>query len=79
MGIGRQEARALLANVKAGTTRATRRDEVAAAVDLLNEWLSKRDAQDAEAAGDFAATKAGQFRTLVDALPDPDLAPDLVP
>lgn len=37
MGIGRQEARNLIANVKAGTTRAERRAEVAAAVDLLNE------------------------------------------
>lgn len=79
MGIGRQEARALLANVKAGTTRADRRAEVAAAVDVLNEWLARRDAQDASAAGDFAATKAGQFKTFVDALPDPGLAPDPVP
>lgn len=79
MGLGRQQARALLAAVKAGTTRAERRAEVAAAVDLLNEWLAKRYAQDTSAAADFAATKAGQFRTFVDALPDPDLAPDPVP
>lgn len=79
MGIGRQQARALLDAVKAGTTRADRRAEVAAAVDLLNEWLAKRDAQDAAAAGNFAATKKAQFSTFVDALSDPDLAPDPVP
>lgn len=79
MGIGRQQARALLDEVKAGTTRDTRRAEVAAAVDLLNEWLAKRDAQDSAAATDFAATKAVQFKAFVGALPDPDLAPDPVP
>lgn len=55
--------------------RAQRRKYVAALVDAGNEWLAKFDAQDNAAPSDFAATKAAQFKTFTDALPEPALAP----
>jgi len=74
MGIGKASARSLIAAVKADPTvkgRADMRDEIGAAVNLLNEWLSKHDVQMSQAAPDFAATKAAQFKAFTDALPDP--------
>ena len=78
MGIGRQQARALIAALKAGTPgRMSLRAEIGDAVDILHQWLNNHDAQMNTAAVDFAATKAGQFKTFTDALPDPavDQAP----
>lgn len=77
MGIGRVQARADLAAIRAVTTRAQMRDEVAAAVGVLQDWLAKRDAQDAQAVSDFATSKPGQFSTFVAALPD--IVPDQTP
>jgi hypothetical protein len=79
MGIGRQAAKDLITAVKAATTRARMRDQIGDAVNVLQEWLAKRDAQDAAAPADFAASKAGQFKAHLDALPDVELAPDPVP
>ena len=70
MGIGRQSARDLIAAVKAVTTREQMRDQVGDAVNVLQEWLAKRDAQDVALPAEFAATKAAQFKTFTDALPD---------
>lgn len=56
-------------------TRAQARKYVAALADAANEWLAKRDAQDAAAAPGFAATKRAQFNSYVDALPDVTLDP----
>lgn len=70
MGIGRAQARALVTAVKAGTTRAQMRGQMADAINLLNDWLAKRDAQDAAAHAGFAADRPAQFNTFVDALPD---------
>lgn len=76
MGIGKQQARSLIAALKAGTTgRAEMRAEVAAASDILHQWLNNHDVQMNQAASDFAATKAGQFKTFTDALPDPTVDP----
>lgn len=75
MGIGKQQGRAALDAIKAGTTRAQRRAEVADAAQLLIDWLAKFDAQENTAAADFAATKATQFKNFTDALPDPDQLP----
>jgi hypothetical protein len=55
-------------------TRAQLRKYVAALVTRGQEWLAKRDAQDASAASDFAASKAAQFSNFTDALPDPTLS-----
>jgi hypothetical protein len=71
MGIGRVEARAALAAIKAGTNRAHLRGQVADCIDLLNHWLAARDAQDASALAGFADDKPAQFNSFVAALPDP--------
>lgn len=70
MGIGRQSAMDLVTAVKAATTREQMRAEIADAVTALNEWLNKRDTQDAAAAADFAAQQAAQFQLFQAALPD---------
>ncbi len=70
MGIGRVQARALLDAVKAGTNRAQMRVQVAEAAELLQGWLIRRDAQDAEAFPAFAGSRQAQFNTFVAALPD---------
>lgn len=56
-------------------TRAQLRKYVAALVDAGNEWLSKRDAQDAAAPAGFAESRQAQFKSYVDALPDVSLDP----
>lgn len=69
MGIGRQQFFAALAAIKANTTtRSQRRRQVAALVTAGQEWLALRDAQDAAAPADFAASKASQYATFLDAL-----------
>lgn len=75
MTIGKQQGRAALDAIKAGTTRAQRRAEVADAAQLLTDWLAKFDSQDNTAAAAFAATKTAQYKTFTDALPDPDDLP----
>lgn len=79
MPIGRIQARAAIDAIRAGTTRANRREEVAALVNAGNEWLAKRDAQDAATPADFAKSKGAQFNAFVAALPDVVLAADAVP
>jgi len=79
MGIGRQSAKDLITAVKAATTREQMRVQIGDAVNVLQEWLAKRDAQDAAAPADFAATKQAQFKAHLDSLPDIVLAPDPVP
>jgi hypothetical protein len=76
MGIGRQQFLTVdLPALKAGTAnRAALRRQVAGLVTAGQEWLAKFDAADSAAASDFAATKAAQFKTFTDALPDPVLA-----
>ena len=78
MGIIKQARDQFAADVAAfkasNPTRAQMRKYVAALVDAGNEWLAKRDAQDAAAPADFAASKQGQFNAFVDALPDVNLA-----
>lgn len=72
MGIGRQQARSLIAALKAGTSgRAEMRAEMAAASDILHQWLNNYDVQMNQAASDFADTKKAQFKTFTDTLPDP--------
>ncbi len=78
MGIIKQAADdfdAALAAFKAATspTRAQRRKYVAALVTRGQEWLARFDAQDNAAPADFAASKAGQYKSFVDALPEPTL------
>ena len=82
MGIIKQAADdfdAALTAFKAATTpnRAQRRKYVAALGTRGQEWLARFDAQDNAAPGDFAASKQAQYRTFVDALPEPvlDAAP----
>ena len=70
MGIGRVQARAAIDAIRAGTTRAQMRQQVAEAAELLQGWLIRRDAQDVEALPAFAASKQAQFNTFVAALPD---------
>lgn len=70
MGVGRVQARALLVAVKAATNRTQMRAQVADAVNLLNDWLARRDAQDNAALAGFAADKPAQFNTYVDSLPE---------
>lgn len=71
MGIGRQHfIDTALPALKAGTAnRKQLRKQVAGLVNAAQEWLSKFDAQDSAAPGDFAASKPGQYQTFVDALP----------
>lgn len=57
-------------------TRAQRRKYVAALVTWGQEWLAKFDEQENAAPAYFAASKAGQFNTFLDALPD--VVPDAV-
>lgn len=71
MGIGRQQGRAALTAIRAATTRAQAREQVADAISILNEWLSKRDTQDSAAFAGFAADRPTQFSNFVDALPEP--------
>lgn len=71
MGIGKKQGRDALTAIRAGTTREEARGEVADAVSILNEWISKRDKQDTKAKEDFAASQATQFATFVAALPEP--------
>lgn len=76
MGIGRQQGRAALtairaATTRAATTRAEARQQVADAITILNEWLVKRDLQDAGAFAGFAADRPSQFNTFVGTLPEP--------
>lgn len=80
MGIintARTDVNAARAAFKAATTptRAQLRKYAAASVDAWNEWLSKFDAQDSAAPVDFATSKAAQFKTFTDALPEPVLNP----
>ena len=80
MGIiatARNDAAAAFAAFRAATTpnRAQRRKYVAALVTWGQEWLAKFDADDNGAAQAFADSKPGQFKTFVDALPDPALDP----
>jgi len=70
MGIGRTQARAALAAIKAGTTRATMRLQVAESIEVMQGWLIRRDAQDAAAEAGFAASRPAQFDTFVDSLPE---------
>lgn len=76
MGIGRQQfINVDLPALKAGTANRTAlRKQVAALVTAGQEWLAKFDAQQAAAPADFAASKAGQYSTFVDALPDVTVA-----
>lgn len=71
MGIGRQQGRACLAAIRAGTNRANARSQVADAINILQEWLAKRDVQDAESYRGFAESRPTQFDNFVDALPEP--------
>lgn len=71
MGIGKVQGRAALAAIRAVTTRSNAREQVADAVTILNEWLSKRDAQDAAAFQGFAESKPSQFDTYVQGLAEP--------
>jgi hypothetical protein len=56
-----------------GPTRAQKRRYIAAIANRAMELLSKLDAQDAQAAADFAASRPAQFANFVDALPEPTL------
>lgn len=71
MGIGKQEGRACLAAIRAGTNRANSRAQVADAIAILQEWLTKKDVQDAEAFAGFAASRPSQYDTFLAALPEP--------
>ncbi len=72
MGIGRQEAKTLIDNVRAGTgNRTAFRDQLVEALVLLQNKVFMLDQQLASAQKDFAASKQGQFNTFVDALPEP--------
>jgi hypothetical protein len=71
MGIGRQQGRAALTAIRAGTNRANARQQVADAAAILQEWLNKRDLQDAEALSGFAISRPTQYDNFVDTLPEP--------
>lgn len=70
MGVGRQQGRASLAVILA-LPRPQQRAQVAEEIALLNDWLAKRDSQDATARDGFAAGLPGAFAAFVAALPDP--------
>jgi len=72
MGIGRVQARALLAALKSGTaTRQAWRSEVGDAITIMQEFAAKYDALVASSARDFAVSRPAQYQTFVDAIPDP--------
>jgi hypothetical protein len=72
MGIGRQQARALIDAVRTGTANRRRlREEIGDAINLLQDLTAKLDVQAAGAERDFAASRSAQFNTFVDALPEP--------
>lgn len=80
MGISKQARDDFSADVTAfkqtnTPTRAQVRKYVAALVDAGNEWLSKFDRQEAEAAQAVADSKPSQFSSFRDALPDVALDP----
>jgi len=78
MGIGRIQARAALAAIKAGVAgRQKTRDQVADAASLLQDWLGKFDAQENAAIPQFIVSKQTQFDNFIDALPD--VPPDPTP
>lgn len=77
----RQWFRDALADFRANRTgnqrRAQIRADVANLVDAAQDWLARHDAQENGAQAAFAADRAAQFKTFVDALPpvDPDQTP----
>jgi hypothetical protein len=72
MGIGRQQARALIDAVRTGTANRRRlREELGDAINLLQDLTAKLDVQAAGAEKAFAADRQGAFNTFVDALPEP--------
>ena len=81
MGIiatARNDAAAAFAAFKLASTptRAQKRRYVAALVTWGQEWLARFDAQENAAPVDFAASKAAQYNTFLDALPE--VVPDPV-
>lgn len=74
MGIGRQQARSLIDAVRAGTVNRRRlREEVGDAINLLQDFSARLDAQASTAEKDFAASRQGQFNTFVDSLAEPPI------
>jgi hypothetical protein len=72
MGIGRQQARALIDSVRTGTPNRRRlKEELEDAINLLQDFKAKLDVQEANAEKAFAADRRGAFNTFVDALPEP--------
>lgn len=77
----RQHFRDALTDFRANRTgnnrRALIRADVAEMVTAAQEWLARNDAQENGAQAAFAADRAAQFKTFVDALPpvEPDQAP----
>jgi hypothetical protein len=72
MGIGRQQARALIDAVRTGTPNRRRlKEELEDAINLLQDLKAKLDVQEATAEKAFAADRQGAFNTFVDALPEP--------
>ncbi|MBL8924126.1 MAG: hypothetical protein JNJ54_35045 [Myxococcaceae bacterium] len=77
----RQWFRDALADFRTNRTgnqrRAQIRADVAELVTAANDWLARHDAQENGAQAAFAADRAAQFKTFVDALPpvDPDQTP----
>ena len=74
----RTDLRTILTQRLPALTRAQRRRYVAALVDAGQEWLSKRDAQDAATRSDFAASRPAQYATFVATLPEVTLGADPV-
>lgn len=59
--------------------RALIRADVAELVTAAQTWLARQDAQENSAQAAFAEFRAAQFRAFVDALPEVEADPDLVP
>lgn len=70
MGVGRAQGRAAMTAILA-LPRGQQRQQVADCIALLNDWLAKKDAQDAKATADFAVDRSALFASFVASLPDP--------
>ena len=70
-GTARTAFKAALTTFKTtAPNRAQLRRFVGALVDAGNEWLSKHDKQETEAAAGFAASRQAQFSTYLGTLPE---------
>ena len=73
MGIGRQQARSLIATVRTGTPNRSRLvEELGDSINLLLDMKQKLEIQLATAEKAFANDRQTAFNTFVDGLPLPD-------